>query len=265
LGIKYRLSADWALKAGSGIYYQYLYSGYDDDGGESIEPIWFYDDIYMVNSIYPPLQSAFLSVGSEYLFRKNGQVSLELYARDFRNIASWEGLGQGYSYGAELMVKKGSSWLGYYYSVTRYRFGQDWIYPFHDSRHNVNLAIALPFGKGWKITSAWVLNSGFPYKGIVGYYPYVGPSGWNSWIGIVDQSGNMRYPTYHRLDAGFSKEFTLFKKWKGCFYFQVINLYARKNVLRSYYSINPSSGEIYRHDIGMLPLPIPNFGIRIQI
>jgi hypothetical protein len=246
LGVKRRITADWALKAGAGLYYQYLCVPLPREEMMLKIPVQFVQQWMPADENYPPLHSILATLGTEYLFPKDMSLSLEVYFKDIRNIreATWFGgegittdtgdisIGQGYSYGAEVLLKRGSAWLGYSYSVTRYRFeDSDWFYPLHDSRHNLNICLALPLGKGWEITSAWVFSSGFPYTGAIGFSQYVDRDGNVRWRAIPGGRNNARYPPYHRLDMGFTKHFKLFKLLDAEFYLQVLNVYARRNVL----------------------------------
>jgi hypothetical protein len=280
VGIKRRVTADWALKAGAGLYYQYLYVPYPRDEMMLKMPIQFVQQWMPADERYPPLHSTLYTLGTERLFPQNMSLSVEVYYKDIRNIreATWFGgegittdtaeisLGRGYSYGAELLLKYGSSWLGYAYSVTKYRFEQDdWFYPLHDSRHNVNLSFALPLGKGWNLTAAWVFSSGFPFTAQIGWMQYVDPYGNIDWKPISGRRGDYRYPPYHRLDAGFTKSFKLFKRFDAEFYLQVLNVYARKNVLYYNYWGPDENGITHREAQYMLPIPVPSLGIRARL
>lgn len=280
LGIKRRLTADWAIKAGAGLYYQYLYVPYPRDEMMLKIPIQFFQQWMGAAERYPPLKSTLFTLGTEHLFPKDMSASVEFYYKDLRNLREadlmgGEGpttdtasitLGQGYSYGAELLLKRGYSWVGYSYSVTRYRFGdEDWFFPVHDSRHNLNLSFALPLGKkGWTLTSAWVFSSGFPFTAQIGWYQHVDDDGDIDWLPISGRRGEVRYPPYHRLDAGFTKSFKLFKRYDAEFYVQVLNVYARRNVLFYDYEID-ENGVTRREPVYMLPVPIPSFGIRARL
>jgi len=279
LGIKRRITADWAIKAGAGLYYQYLYVPFPRDEMMLKIPVQFVQQWMPADENHPPLHSTLATLGTEHLFPKDMSLSLEVYFKDIRNIreAIWFGgegittdtgdisMGQGYSYGGELLLKSGSSWLGYAYSVTKYRFEEgDWFYPLHDSRHNVNFSFALPLGKGWNFTTAWVFGSGFPFTAQIGWYQHVDEDGDIESLPISGRRGEVRYPPYHRLDAGFTKSFKLFKRFDAEFYIQVLNVYARRNVLFYDYEID-KNGITQREAVPMLPVPIPSFGIRARL
>ncbi len=281
LGVKHRITADWAVKAGAGLYYQYLYVPMPRNEMELKLPVRFLQQWTPADSAHKPLQSALFTLGTEYRFpsgfAKDLSLSCEVYYKDMRNIreaiSSMNFIGEpdttpsidgrGFSYGAEAMVKYRSSWISYAYSVTKYKFGkEDWFYPLHDSRNNVNISLSLPLGKGWNITSAWVFSSGFPFTGAVGWYQYVNRYGEINLKKISGKRGEVRYPPYHRLDAGFTKSFKMFKGAVDAeFYFQVLNVYARKNVLSFSYHVD-DDGITRREAQYMLPFPIPSFGIR---
>ncbi|MBD3285963.1 TonB-dependent receptor plug domain-containing protein, partial [candidate division WOR-3 bacterium] len=266
LGLKRRLTADWALKAGAGMYYQYLYKNYPYNEEEVKLPVSYYGNWVMADSANPPLRSIIGTLGSEYLLSDKGKISLELYCKDLRNIReTCSGQpGQGFSYGTEVLFKYGTSWLGYSYSVVRYRFEDEWFYPLHDSRHNLHVVLNLPFPKGWGLTSTWTLNSGFPYSGVIGFYQYVDHWGREVWYPVYGQKGEFRYPPYHRLDIGVSKRFPLFKKYEGSLYFQVLNVYARANVLLYDDYFDQTSGISSRREITSINFPLPVMGLKVR-
>ena len=123
----------------------------------------------------------------------------------------------------------------------------------------------MPLGKkGWTLTSAWVFSSGFPFTAQIGWYQHVDDDGDIDWLPISGRRGEVRYPPYHRLDAGFTKSFKLFKRFDAEFYVQVLNVYARRNVLFYDYEID-ENGVTRREPVYMLPVPIPSFGIRARL
>ncbi|MBN2379743.1 TonB-dependent receptor [candidate division WOR-3 bacterium] len=289
LGVKRRLTPDWALKFGAGIYNQYLYVPYPRDEESMKLPLQFNQQWLPADSNYPPLHSTMFILGSEYQLPNNLRIlglqipdlslSVEGYYKDIRNIreSRFQGggiiivddadsnvfnMGRGYSYGGEVMLKQGSSWLGYSYSVTKFKFGEDdWFYPLHDSRHNLNFSFSLPLGKGWGFNTAWIFSSGLPYTAQIGWYQAVNWYGEPYWEPITGARSNVRYPAYHRLDVGFTKDFKICKKIDAEFYFQVLNAYWRKNVLFYDYDVD-STGTTRRSPVYSIPIPLPSFGIR---
>lgn len=278
LGLKRRITADWALKAGAGLYYQYLYVPYPRDEMMLKIPIEFFQQWMAADQDHPPLNSKLATLGTEYRFQKPAvNISLEAYYKHLGNLREAglfeEGpfadtttiqLGKGYSYGAEALLEYKNSWLGYSYSVTRYRFGEEeWFYPVHDNRHSVNLSFLLPLGKKWNITAAWVFSSGFPFTAQIGWVQYVREDGRISWKEITGRHGDYRYPPYHRLDLGVTKTFRMLKKLDAEFYLQVLNVYARKNVLYYDYWLD-QEGVTHLEPRYMIPIPVPSFGLRAR-
>jgi len=280
MGIKRRITADWALKAGAGLYYQYFYVPMPRDEMMLKMPIQFFQQWTSVDERYPPMQSALITFGTEYLMKNDMSITGEAYYKDIRNLREGDPFGgdgpiadtaditpgQGYSYGAEVLFKYRNSWLGYSYSVTKYRFEEgEWYYPLHDSRHNLNFSLALPIGKkGWEFTSAWVFSTGFPFTAQVGWHQYVDEYGDIVWIPISGEKGGYRYPPYHRLDVGFTKSFKMFARYDAEFYVQVLNAYARRNVMFYEYSDPYEEGVTERDPVYMLPIPVPSLGIRMR-
>jgi len=279
LGLKYRLSADWAIKTGAGLYYQYLFIPMPRDEMTLKIPVQFFQMWMPAGDDFPPLRSALITAGTEYRFKKGYTLSLEAYYKDMANITEADWVfdvepfsdtasvtqGDGRSWGGEVLFKYGSTWVSYFYSVTEYRFGDgDWFYPVHDSRHNANVSLTLPLSESWNFTASWIYSSGFPFTGLLGWYQVRYPDGTNAWKAISGARGEFRYPAYHRLDVGLIKQFPLFKRGFGEFYLQVLNTYARKNVLFYTYYLDAFAGVMERDAQYMLPFPVPSIGIRAR-
>tara|TARA_B100000029_G_C17045118_1_gene767421 strand:- start:233 stop:640 length:408 start_codon:yes stop_codon:yes gene_type:complete len=81
------------------------------------------------------------------------------------------------------------------------------------------------------------------------------PDASTKWRSIPGGRNSGRYPDYHRLDLGMTKDFKITKKIKGSFFMQAINLYGRKNIFRYLYTTENLPGvddnqnwELENHD-----------------
>ena len=174
----------------------------------------------------------------------------------------------GESYGAEFLLKYSQDFIEFSasYSLSwAYRNINGWIsYPRYDSRNAVNSNIILDLGAGWEASFSWFFNSGLPFTEIVGYYDklYLNDLyGFGGFYGeynpytLLGDPNLGRLPTYHRLDMGITKKFTLgFTKIEISG--NVLNVYDRKNI----FYFERDSGK----RVNMLPV-LPTASIRIEI
>jgi hypothetical protein len=156
------------------------------------------------------------------------------------------------------VLRAGIGWIGYGLSVARRQFLGYEFYPVYDSRHSINAGSTLSLGRGWSAALQWVFRTGFPDTGPVGWHQEViedPAKGIRYFRWVPVQAEGLRYPAYHRLDAGIEKSFRLRRVELTC-YFEVFNVYARRNVL--WYSYTNGEREPYV----LMPVPLPSIGIR---
>jgi len=287
LSAKYFLREDLAARAGYGLYYQYLSIPFPRDEVIAKLPATFFQQWIAAGEKYPPVSAAHYGLGGEKWLGSDLQLSLEGYYKKLANLLETgsmlpgigEGpeevdtvkfnVGSGWAAGGEMLLRRKGSWVGYSLAFTRRTFDSVSFYPVFDARHNFNVAWTTSLGHGWNLSLQWLLRTGFPYTGPIGQYQHVQESPWREpgndelhyyWVPIGGRRGNYRLPAFHRLDLGFEKGFRLLgADW--AFYFQVINAYARKNVLWYDYETD-QHGRIVRVPMSLLPIPIPSFGVR---
>jgi hypothetical protein len=285
---KYFLREDLAVTAGLGRYYQYLSIPFPRDEMTAKLPASFFQQWIPASEDYPPVSATHYTLGIEKWLSDEAQLSLEGYYKNMANLletnSELPGIfggdsasdmvkfnrGTGWATGAELLLKWKGSWIGYSYAVTKRTFNGESYFPTFDARHNFNVAWTTNIGRGYSLNLQWVLRTGFPYTGPVGQFQYVDEGQWwyppqegggqFHWLGINGRRDNYRLPPYHRLDVGIERGF----RWLGTgwtWYFQVINVYAQKNVM--WYTYDPDShGRLERTPFTLLPIPLPSFGIR---
>ncbi len=174
----------------------------------------------------------------------------------------------GESYGAEFLLKYSQNFIQFTasYSLSwAYRNINGWIsYPRYDSRNAINSNLILDLGAGWEASFSWFFNSGLPFTEIVGYYDklYLNDLyGFGGFYGeynpytLLGDPNLGRLPTYHRLDIGITKRFTIgFTKIEISG--NVLNVYDRKNI----FYFERDTGK----RVNMLPV-LPTASIRIEI
>jgi len=139
-------------------------------------------------------------------------------------------------------------------------------HPHYDRRHNVNFVATYTFGgkKDWEVNARWNFGSGFPFTLSQGYFEQLlFPGGINSdyttdngEMGILyDELNAGRLSTYHRLDAGIKKSFTLGRYTLLEATASITNIYDRENI---FYVERLSGQRIYQ-----LPI-MPSFGLNFS-
>ena len=100
-----------------------------------------------------------------------------------------------------------------------------------------NWKIKKSFLKGWDFNWKFTYQTGQAFTPIQGYYLEFLQSNQMPISKTIPGGRNSdRYPDYHRLDLGLTKDFKIGKKTKGKIFIQVINAYNRKNIFRYFYS-----------------------------
>ncbi|MFZ9028871.1 MAG: TonB-dependent receptor [Crocinitomicaceae bacterium] len=264
-GLEPRISMRWMLKDKSSIKAGYSYN-YQYVHLTSLSAVSLPTDIwYPTTSIARPQKGWQASVGYFRNFLENMlETSLELYYKDLRNLIEYkEGalpgdnvndntdnlltFGRGYSYGAELFVKKTygkfTGWVGYTWSKTD-RIFEDLNdgNPFpakYDRRHDLSVV------GSYKLNDRWLFSASFIYA--TGNTLTL-PTSWyvqdQDLLFNYGQRNSTRMPAYHRLDIGatlYSKEYKMVtdpatgeevkkkKRFRSNWAFSVYNVYNRAN------------------------------------
>ena len=279
LGLKYHPRKNTALNLAVGRFTQPMVTLNSTDAVFSIYDMW----LPVQGDQALPTALHFIA-GAEQWFKRDVVFSLEGYYKDYSNLLETrygdyftpsESLlkADGYSFGADLMLRKTegwvNGWISYSYAWTRRNIDDEVYRPHYDRRHNANVVLTFPHLLwGMDVSAKWTLGTGLPYSGSIGYYPMyqyrpVDPNWWRrpEWSFIDGPRDAFRYPVYHRLDAGVTK--TWRKRWGEISAFlDVTNLYNAKNVLIYYWEIG-DDGLPVRHSIGMIPI-LPTIGVKVR-
>jgi hypothetical protein len=135
--------------------------------------------------------------------------------------------------------------------------------PHYDRRHNINLLASyiIDDKSTWEINARWNYGSGFPFTLTQGFYGlqtfqggiYSDYTTQNEDLGILYADLNTgRLSTYHRLDFGLKKTFTLSRHSRIEANLSVTNIYDRENI---FYTDRLTGEKIYQ-----LPI-LPSFGL----
>jgi hypothetical protein len=279
LGLKYHPAKNTALNLAVGRFTQPMVTLNSTDAIFSIYDMW----LPVQSDRALPTALHFIA-GAEQWLKRDVVFSLEGYYKDYSNLLETRYgdyftppesllLADGYSFGADLMLRKTegrvNGWISYSYAWTRRNIGDEIYRPHYDRRHNANVVLTFPhLFWGMDVSAKWTLGTGLPYSGSIGYYPHyqyrsVEPQWYwyPEWSLINGARDAFRYPVYHRLDAGVTK--TWKKRWgEVSAFLDVTNLYNAKNVLLYYWEVG-DDGLPVRHSVGMIPI-LPTIGVKVR-
>lgn len=229
-----------------------------------------------------PQLSTQYSLGYFRNFRDNElESSLEVYYKDMKNqVLFKEGnqlietldvdplltYGKGWSYGAELFLRKNrgklTGWLSYTLSWTNQKFDElnfGRTFPFrYDRRHNLALVGTYQLSKRWSLSGTFVFSSGNVYTVPVGRIGvFHGGSLFEGNYFVYEERNNVRMNPYHRLDlsASHKREWALLgKKLVSEWVFSVYNSYSRLNPYFVYFEVEPRTGQPKAKQVSLLPI-----------
>jgi hypothetical protein len=252
------------------------------------------------SNIVRPEASQEISAGIFKNFKENVfQTSVEFYYRRMENQLLFGGgttptidnnieneliFGKGWSYGAELFIRKNrgkwTGWLAYSFSYAWQHFdslnlGQTfpWAY---DRRQMVDLSTAYAITSHWKVSANFFIASGraftldtdttglvpggnplFPPNHGMGRGPGRGRNQQDSVSSFGVKADNYRLSPYNRLDLSIRYRKTrnlrrrvLETEW----IFSVYNVYARSNNSFVYRTIDPTTGSIIAKQVPFIPV-----------
>lgn len=227
-----------------------------------------------------PQHSYQYAIGGMYSINKYVDLSVEGFYKTMSNLIEYkEGAnffsasndwqdkitsGNGYSYGAEVLLQKNlgklSGWIGYTLSWSMRQFdalnfGKEYPYKY-DRRHDISVAVTYKFNNHIDAGLTWVYGTGnavsLPTEK---YYTYAGNTTNTYSNGVVesyDGRNGYRTPAYHRMDLGIN--FHRDKKyWARTWSFGLYNAYNRQNPFYIYFS-NDASGNTVLKQISLFPV-----------
>lgn len=220
--------------------------------------------------------------GIEQIFSTYYKGWVEVYFKDYDNLVvynmldnnyynlEYSNLGTGYVKGAEMFImrKRGSitSWISYAYSVAKRKQSlHDKEYFFeYDRPHMLTLAgeYKIPAEKIYiphLIVAQFRFESGNPYTPIIGAVQT--SDGWRQVKGEINSDRN---PAFHNLTLKIEWKFTDTDKLKVKSFFEIWNVYNRKNLLgRSFQYGTDLENNIKVNEYYSTPF-LPAGGVRIE-
>lgn len=256
LNVTYRINNTQSLKASYTRTRQYLRLLSSSGIGMPID-VW-----YPVDNYIKPQITDLITFGYFRGFKENKwEASLEFYYKDMNNQIAYKDnsnlflnkyierelrIGDGWSYGAELLVKKNSGdlsgWFAYTLSKSENQInginsGKAFPSRF-DKRHNISLYTNYNFSDRISLGCNFVYSTGNAITAPQGSFSYDGIL-----VNRYTERNSYRLPDYHRLDLSLKCKGKDFKRLQTEWVFALYNVYNRKNAY-SIHNKKPSSGYV---------------------
>jgi hypothetical protein len=240
ISARYILDEQSSLKIGYNRNYQYIHQI-----SNSLSPIPF--SVWVPsNQYFKPEAVNQYSVGYFRNLKDNMfETSIEGYYKSYQNtidfidnanlllnpqIETQAAIGKGWSYGAELYLKKKqgrlTGWISYtlswsYKQIPGINDGKKY-FAGYDRRHSLNVVASYKLTDRLTFGGQFIFGTGRPIG-----LPSGGYSIDNYWLGVYPERNSYRLPAYHRLDLSITldqrkKEG---RKWEGSWSFSVFNVY----------------------------------------
>ncbi len=275
LSLRYRIDGNSSVKASFNRAQQYVHLA-------SFSSIALPTDVWIPSGtrVKPQIGTQYAVGYFRDLFEDVVEASVELYYKDMQNLIEYrEGaepqrngntnydtqlvFGDGYSYGAELFVKKRTGrfngWLGYTWSRTMRQFdainGGEEFPSRWDRRHDLSVVAAYTLNKRWELGGTFVYATGQAVTVPVNRYWIEGRL-----VSEYTERNGYRMAPYHRVDLSATLNGRKTKqrrdpetgevtevprKFTSSWTFGVYNAYNRRNPYFIYFSPegNPSDGD----------------------
>jgi len=177
----------------------------------------------------------------------------ETYYKKFSNLVvndpvlNYINAASGKAYGLELLIKKEeidklSGWFVLNLAKSQRRndvTGEAFRFEY-DQPINTTLVGTYKLSENWSFGAKWAFHSGTPYTPINGTTGAIYPDGRPVPAYAAVNSGTL--PVYHRLDLRLDRNY-VFNKWKFNTYFELNNIYQRKEVVGYTYNTTYTSKE----------------------
>lgn len=273
LNVRFNIDDLSSVKLASGMYYQFLMAvPAGSDNGFSPFDIWI-----PINERMNPSRAIDIVAGYENRYLEDVSLSLEAYYKTFREILYFRNeitytkevdqlffVGDGEAFGTELFLqKKAGPWtgtLGYTLAWTYRTFdmlnGGEKFQPKFDRRHDLTMTVNFQADESWRFGAVFTYATGQAYTTGVARYEQ-NPFGAPIELTLPGKLFNQRLSPYHRMDLSVTKRTTFFGL-HGSWYFQIYNVYNRRNVWFKQFDNSKNPAEIT--DVTLLPI-LPTFGI----
>lgn len=219
------------------------------------------------NEFETSLEVYYKDMDNQVLFREG--TELLAYA-DIENTLTF---GHGWSYGAEMLVKRNygrlSGWVSYTLSRTDQRFpelNQGRTFPFkYDRRHNLAVAATFDLNGRWVLSGNFVFRTGSAYTLPAGRV--FASQGGQLYQGVYfdyDRVNSYRLKAHHRLDLSAEYKFKRMR-WvrESSLVFGAYNVYSHLNPYFVYVAYDTKSGLPESRQVTLLPI-VPSVSFQFK-
>ena len=233
----------------------------------------------------PPQESEQVVLGVKTNLGPAYRLDVEVYGRTMRDLfdinpnnqdvagldyADLFRFGEGYAYGAEMLLERGlgrlTGLVGYTIGVTRRRYPdftafRDYFPPKYDRLHDLTVVAQYDLGRGWEATAAGSYATGQAYSTPSGRYqvvdlPFQDPALDGLYVNGLNTS---RLPPYHRVDVGATKRGRI-RAVDYELQLQLVNVYNRRNLWFVTYDFSEDPVEV--GEVRQLPI-LPNVSLSL--
>ena len=234
----------------------------------------------MSSRIIRPQHAKQYALGYFQNFKENAyEASLEFYYKDMENqvlfkegsqLLAYDAIereltfGRGWSYGAELLLKRNygrlSGWLSYTLSRTDQRFpalNSGEVFPFkYDRRHNISIALSYEMSRRWTLSGDFVYRTGSAYTLPNGrLFASQGGELYKSVYFDYDKVNGYRLGAHHRLDVAATYHLNSGRLFKSAdLVLSVYNVYNRLNPYFVFINVDTFTGLPESQQITLLPV-----------
>lgn len=274
VALRWQAQPGFALKAGWGIYHQYLRLATQPDFS-------FFDTWMPTDSTVVPASAVHYVLSAETDLTNDIEMTVDLYYKDLDNISELittvteaENVtdifysGTGEAYGAEIFFQKKAGrfvgWFGYGLGWVNARFdsinGGREFRPKYDRRHDLKVVAQYKLSDHWDIGASFTFQSGQSYTGATSRFRTNLPDGPSGYDLIVpsDRYG-LRLPPSHQLNLNVNYNSTLFGLPMRLL-LDVYNVYSRRDIWFRFYDTDGEKTEVV--DVRLLPI-IPTVAIEV--
>ncbi len=262
-GLKYILKQDEFINFSLGNYDQFMFT-FQDDFNPPLLDAWIAIDESVNAGKAEHVVLGYEKYFSDYKFQvegyykniynmltfedKRASTDGEVSSEQLANILTpSDGEAGGFEFFVQKLKGDLTGWINYTLSYSIKEMNGVKYFTNWDRRHVLNFIGNKKLNSGllrnWEFNWKFTYQSGQAHTPILGYYlEDIPDSPETFWRSIPGGRNSARYPAYHRLDLGLTKEFKINKKIKGKFFVQVINAYNRKNIFRYFYTTSNQEG-----------------------
>lgn len=272
--VRWEVQPGFALKAGWGIYHQYLRLATQPD-------FTFFDTWMPTDSTVDPAKAVHYVLSAETNLTDDIELNVDLYYKDLDNISDLISTvteannvadvfysGTGEAYGGEIFFQKKAGrfvgWLGYGLAWVNARFdsinGGREFRPKYDRRHDLKVVAQYKLSNRWDVGASFTFQSGQSYTGATSRFRSTLPDGPNGYDLIVpSERYGLRLPPSHQLNLNVNYNSTLFGLPMRLL-LDVYNVYSRRDIWFRFYDTDGEKTEVT--DVRLLPI-IPTVAIEV--